>query len=441
MKYINRFLLTIILVTAGCGGTLFASEFSRSVSFTRTQGRAAAVGSFDTVYYNPAGMTGLKDGLYIDAGYQIMTKTTAIEVWHNNSEDNTPSWFIPNFAMAYKKGKGAVFISLCMPEGIEFLDYRDPQGMAGAGYLGLNLDPLQMGVLRSYGLTVNAGPYELPLINYVKASKYWLQGRLGGSFSIGDVVAFSGGIACNYFQAERSAGIINAGTIDKIERQALGWSGFAGVMVGKLDTFVLMALYETEVIARGTEKNVKYNYTRIIEQRYPDSLLIGFNLKSGDGGSLQFSYQIAFTGERNYGTKNILTTSHEFGYLDWALIAQNASAWAVLPLINNGNAQNYKYKNRHSFGVTLEFNIQGVITSAGISYTTQEKYPRVQNPLDPDLARAGVGAGVKINASNVVTIDTGTAYYYYITDRMLYNSVKMNKMAWTWGISTTFKAM
>ncbi len=442
MRYFNRFLLAIIFVAAGCEGALFASEFSRSVAFIRTQGRAAAVGSIDAVYYNPAGLAGIKDGLYIDAGYQMMTKTTAVEIWYMNHEDNTPSWFIPNFAMAYKKGKGAIFISLFMPEGIELIEYREPQtGLPVAGYLTLGLDPVQMGVLRSIGCTINTGSIELPYVQYIKGSKYWLQGRLGGAYTIADIVTFSGGIACNYFQADRSAGIINVGTIDKIERQALGWSGFAGLMVGKLDKFALAVLYETEVIARGTEKDVKYNYTHIIEQRYPDSLLIGFNLKSGDGASLQLSYQVAFTGERNYGTKNILTTSQEFGYIDWAQIAQNASAWAMLPLINNGNAQNYKYKNRHSFGFTMEFDTRGVTASAGISYTTQEKYPRAQNPLDPDLARVGIGAGVKINASNNVAVDTGTAYYFYITDRMLYNSIKMNKMSWTWGISTTFKAM
>lgn len=436
-------LLVSFIVVMLFEGSLMAAEFGRSVSYTRTQGRAASVGSIDTVYYNPAGLVGLKDGLYIDIGYQTLTKTTAYGVMHMNGEDKTPSSAIPNCAIAYKKGKGSVFVSLYMPEGVEFFEYRKPQGgMPVISYLALNLDPVQMGVLRTLGLTVKAAPnIELPWLSYVKASRYWLQGRFGGSVAVHDVVAVSGGIAVSYYQADHSAGICQIGTLDKVEKEALGWSGFAGFMLGPPDKFVLMVLYETQVIARGTEKNVKYNYSRMMEQRYPDSLNIGINLKTKDGASLQFSYQVAFTGERRYGTKNILTTSHEFGIIDWVMVAQSASAWAALPLINNGNAQNYKYKNRHSFGFTIEFNVSGIMPSLGISYATQEKYPRTQNPLDPDLARIGVGAGVKIDASKYLTVETGTAYYFFIKDRTYHNAVKMNKMSWTWGLSATFKAI
>ncbi len=442
MRYLKGSLLAVILVAVYSGSTLLASDFSRSVSYTRTQGRAASAGSLDAVYYNPAGLTGVKDGFYIDVGYQIMTKTTAFEVWHMNGEDKTPSWFIPNFAAAYKKGKGAIFVSLYMPEGVEFLEFRKAKGgMPLISYLAFDLDPVQTGVLRSLGLAANLGSLEIPVVSYVKASSYWLQGRLGGSIAIGDMVSFSGGIACSYYRADRTAGVAGSGSIDKIEKRALGWSGFAGLMIGSPDKFALMVLYETQVIARGTEKNVKYNYSRMMEQRYPDSLLIGFKVGTGDGGSLQVSYQVAFTGERKYGTKNILTRSHEFGIIDWAMIAQSASAWSILPLVSSGNSQNYKYKNRHSIGLTMEFEVSGVTPSIGISYSTQEKYPRTQNPLDPDLARVGLGAGIKVKASNNVSLESGTAYYFYIKDRMFHNSVKLNKTAWSWGISASFKAM
>lgn len=441
MKYLKAFLAAILFILTFSDNGLFASEFSRTVSYSRTQGRAAAVGSLDALYYNPAGIATIKDGFYIDVGYQLMTKTTAYAASHMNGEDKKPSWFIPNFAAAFKKGKGAVFISLSMPEGVEFLEFRKPQGsMPIVGYLGLDLDALQMGVLRGLGLTAQAGSVELPMVSYVKASRYWLQGRLGGAFTIADAFAFAGGISCSYYRADRSAGVAGLGTIDKIERNAFGWSGFAGFIIGPPNKFVLAAFYETQVIARGKEKNVKYNYTHMTEQRYPDSLLIGFNIKTGDGASLQFSYQVAFTGERRYGTKNILTGSHEFGYLDWAMVLWNASAWAAVPFIGNGNSQNYKYKNRHTVGFTMELNVSGVVPSMGISYSTQEKYPRTQNPLDPDLARVGLGAGIKIATSNSVTLESATAYYFYIKDRMFHNAVKMNKMAWTWGINATFKA-
>lgn len=441
MRNCTAILILLAFMTVCRGGALLAGGINPSVSYTRTQSRAATVASIDAAYYNPVGLTWLKDGLYLDAGYQLMTKTTSYEMAFSGGEDNAGSWFMPNFAAAYKKGKGAVFISLNMPEGVEFLEYEKPLGgMPLISSIALDLDPVQMAALGAAGLTVNLGSMVLPGITYVKGRRYWLQGRLGGSFALTDTVAFTGGISCSYYDSFRSAGVFRGGTVDKIEKSALGWSGFAGMMIGKADSFAVTALYSTQVIARGTEKNVKYNYTRIMEQNYPDSLLIGVNIMTKDKASFQLSYQVDFTGERNYGTRNILTRDHEAGFLDWAFVARSASTWSVLPLIAGGNAQNYKHRNRHSFGIGMELEFSGFVPGTGFSFTTQERYPRAQNPLDPDLFRIGYGAGLKAKSGNLI-IETGAAYYFYITDRMLFNSIKMNRTAWTWGTTVTMKVM
>ncbi len=441
MKNRMAILVLLLLVTACPAGALLAGGINPSVSYTRTQSRAAVVGSIDAAYFNPVGLTWLRDGLYLDAGYQLMTKTTSYRMAFSGGEDNAGSWFMPNFAAAYKKGKGAVFISLNMPEGVEFLDYRKPLGgMPLISYVALDLDPVQMAALGSAGLTVNLGSLVLPGIAYVRGRRYWLQGRLGGSFALTETVAFTGGVSCSYHDSYRSAGVYRGGTVDKIEKSALGWSGFAGVMLGKPDSFAVTALYSTQVIARGTEKNVKYNYTRIIEQNYPDSLVIGVNIMTKDKASFHLSYQVDFTGERSYGTRNILTRDHEAGFLDWALVAGSASAWSALPLVAGGNAQNYKHRNRHSFGIGMELEFSGFVPSTGLSFTTQELYPRAQNPLDPDLFRIGYGAGLKAKSGSL-TIETGAAYYFYVTDRMLFNSIKLNRTAWTWGTTVTLKVM
>ncbi|MBN1496154.1 MAG: hypothetical protein JXA07_05255 [Spirochaetes bacterium] len=440
----KKFTVKILLVAimAACGAdALLAGGINPSVSYTRTQSRAAVVASIDAAYFNPVGLAWLKDGLYIDVGYQLMTKTTAYEMAFSGGEDNEGSWFMPNAAVAYKTGKGAFFISLNMPEGLESMEYRRPLGgMPLISYFALDLDPIQMAALGNAGLTVSLGPLTLPGIAYVTGRRYWLQGRLGGAFALTDSVALTGGISCSYYDSFRSAGVLKGGTIDKIEKSALGWSGFAGVMVGKPDGFVVTALYSTEVIARGKEKNVKYNYTQIMEQRYPDSLMIGVNIMTRSKASFQLSYQVDFTGERNYGTRNILARDHEAGFLDWALIARSASAWSALPLIAAGNAQNYKHRNRHSFGIGMELEFSGFVPGTGLSISTQEKYPRAQNPLEPDLFRIGYGAGLKAKSGGVV-IETGAAYYFYITDRMLFNSIKLNRTAWTWGASVSMKVM
>jgi hypothetical protein len=440
----NKWTINIcaLLLLTAAARSLNAGEFSPSASFARTQSRAAAVGAVDAAYYNPAGLAGLKDGFYLDFGYQLMVKTATYEIAGMNGEDKEPSWFIPQFAAAYKHGKGALFLSLCMPEGIERVDYSRPKGgMPLVSYFSLGLDPVQMATLANAGLTVPLGSVELPLVTWVKGSRYWLQGRLGGSFALHEMVAVTGGVACSYFEGERSAGILDWGSIDRIEKSAVGWSGFFGLMLGSPDRVAFTVLYSTMVIGRGTEKNAKYNYSRLMERRLPDYLLVGLSYLTSDKTLLLLSYRLDFSGERNYGSRNILTTDHEFGFLDWLMIARSSSSWATFPLIAGGNAQNYKHRNRHSFGIGVEVPVKGMVASLGLSYATQEKYPRAQNALDPDLQRVGLGGGVRFNASDSIAIDLGTAYYFYLTDRMLYNSARMDRGAWTLGASVTIKAM
>lgn len=419
-----------------------ASTVDNTVSFSRMQSRAATINSVDAAYYNPAGLVKLKDGYYLDFGSQIMTKTISERVVYSNGQEKTPSWFIPNFAFTYKLSRGALFLSLSMPEGIEFVDYKSPAaGMPLLAYSGLNLGPVRMDILRRAGLTLSAGPLEVPAVDYIKASRYWLQGRLGGSFALNEAFAFTGGIACSYFDAEQTAGLLKLGTSYKTGMSAYGWSGFAGIMITSSDKSVLSVLYATQVIARGPEHTAKINYTQVMEKRLSDYLLIGLNIISSEKVSIQISYRISFSGERSYGSKNILASNHELGYLDWLYVAVNSSALAAVPLIASGNAQNYKYRNKHSVGLGLEAEVSNLIPSIGVSYSTQEKYPRAQNPLDPDLGRVGIGAGLKLRASDSVSIETGTATYIFITDRMLFKSIKMNKTAWTWGVGVTLKAM
>ncbi|TFH38741.1 MAG: hypothetical protein E4G96_10050, partial [Chrysiogenales bacterium] len=252
MKHRIAAVCAILLCAAGVA--IASTESERSVAHLRTQSRAAASGSVDAAYFNPAGLVGLRDGFYIDAGYRLMAKTAAWDMAYTGGVDEAGSWFIPNFAAVYKAGKGALFISLFMPEGIEFIEYRKPAGgMPLISYFALDLDRIQMETLRNAGLTTTLGSLELPMINYVKAYGYWLKGRLGGSFSLHESIAFTGGISCGYYEGSRSAGVARLGTVDRIDRNALGWSGFAGLMLGPPKKSVLSIIYTTRLIARGIE--------------------------------------------------------------------------------------------------------------------------------------------------------------------------------------------
>jgi hypothetical protein len=437
-RYSSSAALIIVSIFAN---NLYA-EYGNTVSYLRMQSRAATVNSVDAAYYNPAGLVHLKDGLYMDFEYQLMTKTISHRIFYSNGEEDTPSLFMPAFVLAYKKGWGSIFASLSMPEGVESVHYTEPQGgVPLLASLGLDLDPVRVGLLRQTGFTLLLGPLEVPALNYIKAERYWLQARLGGAFSLTKNIAFTGGVAFSYFDEVQSAGLMKLGTGYKTEMRAYGWSGFVGIMFSSPKKAVLAILYSTEVIARGTDFDRTMHYTRIAEQRLSDYLLIGLNLLTSDKASIQISYQINFSGEKDYGTKNILTSNHELGYLDWVYLANESSALSSMPLIAHGNAQNYKYRNRHRIGLGIEVGVGGIYPSLGFSYSTQERYPRAQNPLYPDLKRIGIGAGLKAQTSDAVSLETGAASYFYITDRMLFKSIKMNKTSWTWGVSMTIKIL
>ncbi len=423
-------------------GGLHAAAPGSSISYERMQSRAATVNSVDAAYHNPAGLTRIKDGLYLEAGNRIMTKTVALKVWGGNGEENTPSYLVPEFAAAYKTGRGALFLTLSTPEGVESHYYDRPaSGMPLLAHYGLNLDAIKTDLLKKMQMTSPLLGLELPLVNYIKTRGYWLQGRLGGSFSIVDALSLTGGVMGSYYSYEQSAGVKHGGTVEKTGRNALGWSGFFGFMITASSKAALGVFYSTEVIARGKETDRKFNYTRVMEKRRPHSLSIGINLLSGERGSVQLSYQVDFTGEAGFGTKNILTRDHEIGYLDWAYIYYNATSLSLLPFVASGNAQNYKHRHRHTFGLGIEIEVEGIMPSIGLSFATAEKYPRSQNPLEPDLPRLGIGAGVRVRVSESISMETGSANYFYLTGRTLYSTIKMNKSLWTWGISATIKAL
>lgn len=440
----SKFLI-LQMIRVSCGMALCVSAISlfaypdapRSVTATATQSSAPALGSLDGCYYNPAGLSLLKDGLHIDAGYQLLTKTTASAMFHSNVEEGRTSWFVPNLALAYtKKDKGAVFLSVFMPRGVELFEYSKRKGgMPFHAWHALSLDSIKMGTLRAAGLTVDAGGLELPMITYVRSKRWWVQTRLGGSFALDKIFSVAGGIAWSFFMDEQSAGFHHLGTVEKTEGRGSGWSGFFGVMIGPADKAALSVLYGTRVIARGRERDLKYHYSRVAERRLPDSLMIGFHVHTGDGGLVLISYQVDFTGERRYGSEKIPSLGREIDYLDWLTVLENASTWAILPVLRAGNSENYKHRHRHSVGVGLELGMGSFAPLVGLSYSSQETYPRAQNPLDPDLQRVGLGAGIKIKAGEAITVTSGTAYYFFVTDRLFFNSIKLNKTAWVWGIS------
>ena len=396
-------------------GDVFAYNYQYDASWTRMQARSATTDAPDAVYYNPVGTVLMPDGLYLDIGNNMGTKRYEHSFLKANYFDATPSWIMPNVALVYKKDKGSIFIEMHIPAGGGTLLYRNIYGI---------------------GTLLTSVPAGLPLLpSKLKASSFWIQGSAGGAFAITDWLAVTAAVRYSQYSIEQAVGYVGLGTISKTKMAAGAFSGDGGIMITPIKQLNITALYSTEVIARGVTRDEKTHYSHIDEGRLPDYLLIGFNVHPIDTVSIQGSYQLTFSQQRNYGTSYAVdlatgTILNNFSYSYMTLTGTSLG----------GNIQDYKMKLNHKVGLGGEFQVHKMVAvSLGVSFESQDANPRAQVPFDPDLANIGVGLGLKITPIERFSIQIGGAKYSYFTEKMMFGLIKMNKSVWSGSISLTGK--
>ncbi len=379
---------------------------------------------YHSIYYNPAGLAKIKDGLYIDLGNQGGIKWYENRFLGQSVHDAEPVFLMPNFGLAYKNNRGAVFASLCVPAGGGDVNYRNQYGI---------------GVLALSGLV----PAGYPVPNQLKASSFWLQFSLGGAFSLTDWLAFTAGMKYNTYSYEMSFGYMGKGTIVKNRMNAACFTGFGGILVTPVKMLNIALLYSSQVIARGTLTDLKLHFSQISEARLPDYLLMGVNVKPVETVEIQLSYQLNFSQQRNYGTPLLpgLAPPHamlrEFVYGGYNYILGTSPTVRI-----GGNIQNYKYRISHKVGIGAEYLVHKmVLLSAGLSYETQEVYPYAQNIFDPSLCNLGVGLGGKIIINEMISLELAVARYFFIPARAQFELVKMTKSITNFGIGITVKTL
>ncbi|MBN2079428.1 MAG: hypothetical protein JW838_10715 [Spirochaetes bacterium] len=418
MRRLFLFLGAVLFVSAFVAGDLFAYNYSHSTSFVRTQARAATISSVDSVYYNPVGLVKMENGMYLDLGNQMGAKRYMHKFLFGNYHDATPSWIMPNLGLAWKNDRGAIFLSVYVPAGGGTVNYVNNLGIGT-----LLLEPAVAG---------------LPILpSKLKAKSFWIQSMVGGSFAFTDWLAVTAGVKFSMYTAEQAIGYVGLGTVSKDVTTANGFSGFGGIMLTPVKEVSITALYSSKVIARGKNVDVKYHYSKIAEERLPDYILVGLNVKPTDTIELQAQWQMNFAGQHNYAN----TRGERFAYIGLANQTNFAYADLITPTLG-GNSENYKYRHDHKVGLGAEFTLHKMfLASLGVSYGTQEKYPRAQVPFDPNLRNIGVGLGFKIMPSDKFSIELGGAKYTYFTDHMAFGLIKLNKSVWSFGIGLTAKVM
>ncbi|HOD15913.1 MAG TPA: hypothetical protein PLA65_17110 [Spirochaetota bacterium] len=419
MKKLMLLVGAILFASTLMVGDLFAYNYQYDTSFTRMQARAATTDAPDAVYYNAVGTVKMVDGLYLDLGNQLGAKRYSHKILFANYHDATPSFIMPNLALVWKKDKGSIFAEMHIPAGGGTLEYKKSTGI--------------------WSLMTEVAGLGLPIMpNKLKGTSFWIQGSVGGAFAFTDWLAVTASVKYAQYSYELAVGYIGLGNISKNKTSAGGFGGQGGIMITPMKELAITALYSTQIIARGTTRDLKTHYSYIDEARLPDYLLIGINVKPTETLSIQASYQLTFSQQRNYGSSYAWdmaagTLLHEFSYSYMMNILAPTTALG-------GNIQDYKMKMAHKVALGGEMLVHKMLAlSIGASFESQDTHPRVQVPFDPGLANIGVGLGMKIIATDRFSIQLGAARYFYFTEKMMFGLIKMNKEVWSFGIGLTGK--
>ncbi len=187
---------------------------------------------------------------------------------------------------------------------------------------------------------------------YIKATSFWIQGSAGGSFAITDWMALTAGMKVSNYMSNMSMGLDDVGTFASQKSSAYGFSGFAGILITPMEMLNITVLYSSKVIARGKMIDLKTHYSQIDEQRLPDYLLMGINVKPIESVEIQFSYQMNFTQEIDWASDN--TPSKDI-------------AFASLTNTTGGSVENNKGRLQHKVGLGAEFQVHKMILISAVS--------------------------------------------------------------------------
>src|SRR4030043_1730259 len=111
------FLSRLVLLTSSpliAGG--ITNKQNLSIDYIRTSSRNATTDTADAAVFNPAGVTQMEDGLYINTGVFYALKDYSNKIGGTEYSSDEPS-IVPSLIGLYKKGNWAAFGAFTIPYG------------------------------------------------------------------------------------------------------------------------------------------------------------------------------------------------------------------------------------------------------------------------------------------------------------------------------------
>jgi hypothetical protein len=390
MKRFIRIMAVSVFAVAVFAANAMAWQITQDISAERTQSRNATEGQVSAAYYNPAGLTNLEEGIYIDIGNRMLAlkKTTGAAWASMESNSDTFAPLLPNLALIWRGGNGALYFTTTIVGG-------------GAGGSWEHDDLLTIGS----NTTLTLGSF----FDSLDGTTFTIGYTMGGAGRINDMIAVSGGVRLLQRMATANysgANVANAGNAETIEESGYGVQGVFGIMITPMEGLNIAVNVYTESYIKITETSTfvndwqTYSDESVLE---PMMIAIGIGYDVTDQLNIQISYNFTAEGDE----------SHDGG--------------ATYPHYQDGD------NNSHKIGFGAEFQVMDMLlVSLGIAYETTGNRGYENNGIsnfnNPGLDKMVYGIGAVITPIENISLDLGFAYHQYLEGEMQYRDVAASKV-------------
>jgi long-chain fatty acid transport protein len=440
--------LTLLILAVGISANIVSAggiitNTNQSASYIRMPSRNASL-EIDAVYYNPAGLTRLDDGLHISVNNQFIyqTRTITNNLVSLNRNEFTGDVNVPLFPgvyAAYKTGNLALSLGVNPVGGGGMAEYAD--GLPSIESEISRLVP----TLDRFGVT----GYRSDL--YFEGSSVYLGGQLGASYELFGVVSVYGGgrfvMATNRYEGHIRD--IQVNTPEGWMRPGTYLTEFvAPTLTGLQNTIVLSTARSINEATADAEIDVKQTGYAIIP-------VVGLSIKPGDRFNIGLKYEFLTRLELENETVADGTGMFPDGRTfrsDLPALLSAGVAFQATPRLNVSGSMHYYFDKEADYSRILNgapvtnadvINNDFIEAAIGFEYSLTDflrlsaGYLRTQsgvaNTYQTDISHslstnnAGIGARIAIN--EMIAVNLGFMMSFYVEDsrRFIYKGIPVTE--------------
>lgn len=372
---------------AFCGGIDNKQNFS--AAYVGSLSRNAATDGADSAAYNPAGLTYLENGLYLELDAQPFTFDYGHEI-DSQTYSASPVLIAPTAFAVFKQNKLALWGAFTINGGGGETEYES--GNIITSMIG---NALSAGAFSPY----IPGDYTLTS-PYAFAESYAYTFTAGTAYQISDLFSLAAGI--RYVTTDKKVDIHGtygpSDIISKYQQEADGFGGIFGLDIHPSDTLNIGIRYETRI-------NLDWDTTTNGSNASGLVLLSMFNREAGKSYARDLPAVLALGLE--YKATDKLTVKPSF-----SLYFEEDADWGT---------QNYAVDgNSWDLGLALQYDLNPAWSfTVGYMYIDVDMKPEnfgIIEMMNPPLDCHAFAVGTRYRATDRLTLTLSTSGYFYQDD-------------------------